>query len=100
MARDIAYYQDDDRVDATAPTRTGRPMVDLGSSYCPRENDVVCTREKRALKHAGNMRLRSLVESRIEEFSACRKQQRRSDIVMYVGEQLGLCVLSLIARNS
>lgn len=59
-------------------------MVDLGLSYCPRDNDVVCSRENRALKHTGNIRLRSLVESKVEEFSACQSQQRRSDIVTYV----------------
>ena len=62
--------------------------VDLGPSFVPAAIDVICARGKTAFQHAGNIRFRAIVESRMEQYSSAKTKFDKSVIVSQIVDQV------------
>jgi hypothetical protein len=56
-------------------------IVQLPKTWSPSELDVICGRGSIALQHAGNQRLRAIVNSMIPQYNACKCKFQKSSLV-------------------
>jgi hypothetical protein len=63
-------------------------MFELGSDYTPKPMDVICARGKSALQHAGNIRLRTIIEANLSEYERAESKLDKSLLVSSIIHQI------------
>jgi len=60
----------------------------LPKEFAPNKTDVIIGRGKRCHKHPGNLRLKQIVLSMLDEYSAAMLQKQKSDILQLIVHQI------------